>query len=532
MKPLRLHTKTTLLVSAITLAVFLATLLLVSVRMVNLVREDEKELARLQAFSVAEQISLMPTPRDQDDLDRAVSQARAASPNVIAVRVWQQVGDGFVERAASSDGSPAEAAPLQEISASLREGAGTKGARALRDFTLEKQREIHYRVFAPVTAQGRFDGLVEVTERLDNVPSIVRRFAETAALLAFVALVLATLAIYALFRHLVYHPMRRLLYAMARAKAGSLTVQLPVAARDEFGRLALGFNRMIERLRALTAERAAQQETLRQRVNEATAELQERNAQLAETNRELYQTARRLTQMERLAAAGQTAAQFAHEIGTPLNSISIHLELLRAATETNPAAARRTTIISEQLERIERIVRRMLDRTRLEEAVLQPLALAPLLEQVCEATGPTLQMRRVRLVKAFEERLPPIAGNADHLQQVFFNLINNSLDAMPDGGELQLRTTRASDHVLVEFKDTGCGMDAETQARIFDPLYTTKEQGHGTGLGLVVAQQVMEEHCGSITVESSLGCGASFRLSFPVATLADTTQAAEAIVAR
>ena len=178
---------------------------------------------------------------------------------------------------------------------------------------------------------------------------------------------------------------------------------------------------------------------------------------------------------------------------------------------------RRTAIIGEQLERIQRIVRRMLDSTRPEAAVLQALALVPLIEQICDTTGPTLQARGVQLVKAFDEPLPPIAGSADHLQQVFFNLINNALDAMPAGGELHLYTMRENGHILVECKDTGCGMDAETQAHIFDPLYTTKAHGQGTGLGLTVAKQVMEEHGGSITVTSTPGRGSNFCLRFPVA---------------
>src|SRR5262249_554424 len=103
MRPLKLHTKTTLLASAITLAVLLATLLLVSLRIVNLVRENEKELARLQALSVAEQISLMTIPRDQEDLERAISQARGARPQIVAMSVWERAGDKLRLRVASAD---------------------------------------------------------------------------------------------------------------------------------------------------------------------------------------------------------------------------------------------------------------------------------------------------------------------------------------------------------------------------------------------------------------------------------------------
>jgi PAS domain S-box-containing protein len=275
MKPLRLHTKTALLVSAITLAMFLATLLLVSVRMVNLVSEDEKALARLQAISVAEQISLMPVPRDQDDLERAVSQAHAARPNVIAVRFWKQTDAGLIERVAADGLATADSLPPEiqaTAAAAARQPRGPMALTPPQDFTVKQEHAINYRVFAPVTDQGRFYGFVEVSERLSNIPPIVERFAQTAILLAFAAVVLTLLALFALFRFLVYRPMNELDEAMARVKDGSLDVRAPVSTQDEFGRLAIGFNRMIERIRELTQEREAQQETLRERVREATAE--------------------------------------------------------------------------------------------------------------------------------------------------------------------------------------------------------------------------------------------------------------------
>src|SRR5207237_2945623 len=109
------------------------------------------------------------------------------------------------------------------------------------------------------------------------------------------------------------------------------------------------------------------------------------------------------------------------------------------------------------------------------------------------------------------------------LQQLFINLINNALDAMPDGGELHVRTSGAEDaRVTVELADTGCGMDAEVRAHIFDPLYTTKASG--TGLGLAVVNQVVREHGGEIEVASEHGHGATFRLSFPTAQAASAMQ--------
>jgi len=112
-----------------------------------------------------------------------------------------------------------------------------------------------------------------------------------------------------------------------------------------------------------------------------------------------------------------------------------------------------------------------------------------------------------------------MAGSSDRLQQLFLNLINNSLDAMPDGGEIQVHTTSdgkngKAQRIAVDFIDTGVGMTPEVMSHIFDPLYTTKDRGHGTGLGLVIVSQIVSEHGGRLDVQSELGKGTRFRLTF------------------
>jgi signal transduction histidine kinase len=144
-----------------------------------------------------------------------------------------------------------------------------------------------------------------------------------------------------------------------------------------------------------------------------------------------------------------------------------------------------------------------------------------LIKRITEATLPTLAERGVPLDLSLDRQTPVIAGDADRLQQAFLNLINNALDAMPEGGRMTITTeiqAPANDqpsHVVVSIADTGCGMTAEARARIFDPLYTTKDRGKGTGLGLAVVNQVMQEHGGAIEVESAPGRGSRFRLLFP-----------------
>ena len=535
MRPLKLHTKTTLLASAITLAVLGVVLALVSVRFAQRVRDQQKELAQLQADNLAQHISEMPAPRAPAQLARVATLVHGSRPDALTVRVWERVGGVFQEVAASAENRQAEEIP-DDVKAALRSGLATKVVEARP----EGADDSLYRVFAPVWEDERLSGpdrrvsgAVEVIEKLDSAPSIAWDYGRGALWLAPLAVLLITLGIFLLFRHFVYQPVERLLGAMERVRGGDLQAQAPEVARaDEMGRLTRGFNRMLTRLREMTAEREAQSRVLERRVGEATAELAERNEQLEDANLELYRTARRLTELERLAAAGQLAAQFAHEVGTPLNLISGHVQLLLASGSHDLDAERtRLQTISQQIERIVRIVRRTLDSTRPEAGEYAPLDINALLRRTFDAAAPTLDASRVRLDAELAAGLPPVGGDPDRLQQVFINLFNNALDAMPEGGELRVTTSfeagrLGEGRVVVDFSDTGTGMTEEVRAHIFDPLYTTKKRGRGTGLGLVVVRQVVGEHGGSIEVESEPGRGARFRLSFPVAAQSEPNRTA------
>lgn len=524
MGPLKLHTKATLVASAVTIGMLTVALLITSAGIANLERDDDKTLAQLQAVNLATQISDMPTPRDAQDLARAANLVMGARPNLVSVRVWDRSGGEFVERVAASGSAPAETMS-DDTKEALRSGLASKVVNT-RPYGTDKSL---YRVFVPITSEGRLSGAVEVSERFDSIWSVALRYARKTLWMSLAAVLLITLGNYLLFRHLVYKPIDHLLEAMSRAKAGDLEAHVPAGAADELGLLSNEFNSMIGQVREMTEERAAQQAILEQRVREATSELEERNQELKETNLELWRTTRRMNELGRLAATGQMAAQFAHEVGTPLNLISGHVQLLELDLIRNPKDGEaRLKIISEQIERIERIVRGMLDRTRFETELI-PVDLNELLKHLFDATAATFDRRKINLVKALDPKLSKIAGSADRLQQLFLNLINNALDAMPNGGTLSIATHLELDQsgtapkVVVDFADNGAGMEPEILAHIFDPLYTTKAPGHGTGLGLVIVSQVVREHGGEVAVESSPGKGTSFRLTFPTGSAAHTT---------
>src|SRR5690349_10579116 len=353
MQPLKLHTKATLVASAVTIGMLIVAMMVTGAGIAGLERDDDKALAELQAISLAAQVSDLSTPQDVATLERAVNVVMGSRPNLVTVRIWDRSGGEFVARVAASGSAAVEEIP-PDTKEALRSGLASKVVSS-RPYGSKNSL---YRVFVPIRTQGRLSGAVEIVERFDSNWSVALRYARKTFWMSLIAILLITIGNYLLFRQLVYRPIGHLFGAMSRAKAGDLGANVPPRAADELGVLSNEFNSMIRQVREMTREREAQQVILEQRVHEATEELEQRNRQLQETNLELWRTTRRMNELGRLAAAGQTAAQFAHEVGTPLNLISGHVQLLKSDLGRDPRDAEsRIRTISAQIERIERIVR-------------------------------------------------------------------------------------------------------------------------------------------------------------------------------
>jgi signal transduction histidine kinase len=259
---------------------------------------------------------------------------------------------------------------------------------------------------------------------------------------------------------------------------------------------------------------------LARKVEEATSELAQRNEELKRINEELFETQKNLARSERLAVAGQLAASLAHEIGTPLNSISGHVQLLARKKTGDSVSDRRLQIIENQIEIIVRTVKQLLSWTHKFDLHIQPLDLRHVLEESVLLSSLALQHRKIRVQTECAPDFPRIYGDAGYLQQVFLNLINNSMDAMPHGGDLRLRLRYPADGdprgVAVELADTGDGIAPETLAHIFEPMFTTKRMGTGAGLGLAICDQIVRQHGGTILAESELKRGTRFTILLPV----------------
>ncbi len=235
---------------------------------------------------------------------------------------------------------------------------------------------------------------------------------------------------------------------------------------------------------------------------------------LERTDSALRHTTERARAAERLASIGTLIAGLAHEIGTPMGVIQGHAKLLEGAVSEDNARWRLRTI-QEQIGRISRIIQSLLHMARPGRPRVGPVDLAPLLDGTLAFLTEKLGRREIRVARDFAE-VPSVAGDPERLQQVFLNLFLNAADAMPSGGELSVALRCEADEVEVRVADSGHGIPEGDVERVFDPFYTTKAAGEGSGLGLSVVQGIVADHHGTIEVVRSDDSGTEFRLLLPV----------------
>jgi two-component system, NtrC family, sensor kinase len=234
-----------------------------------------------------------------------------------------------------------------------------------------------------------------------------------------------------------------------------------------------------------------------------------------------------LQQREKLSSIGLLAAGVAHEVNTPLTGVSSYTQmLLGMLNETDPKHALLQKVRS-QAERATNIVNNLLNFSRTGSATeFAEVDVARVLDDTLQLLEPQLRRNQIEIVRDYDEDAPDAYANAGKLQQVFTNLILNARDAIPDGGKITVTTGTAEDGSLIaEISDTGIGIAPENVAKIYDPFYTTKGVGQGTGLGLAVSYGIIQEHAGRISVDSEPGRGTTFRITLPSARVRARLQA-------
>src|SRR5512133_2189807 len=233
---------------------------------------------------------------------------------------------------------------------------------------------------------------------------------------------------------------------------------------------------------------------------------------------ESRRTAQQTIESERLNALRLLAAGVAHEIGNPLNSLHIHLQLMERSVQKlhdgeKAELEQSIDVARSEVNRLDSIVTQFLKAIRPSRPQLRPENVNTIVEEAVRFFAPDLQDRDIVVEQELRSDLPLLQLDRDQMKQAFYNVIKNSVEAMHRHGTLRIRTDLADTHVIVRFVDTGGGMSAENLSRVFEPYFTTKPSG--SGLGLLIVRRIVREHGGELSIESSQGKGLTLTIRLP-----------------
>lgn len=356
---------------------------------------------------------------------------------------------------------------------------------------------IHFAV--PVSGAQRFSGVLEAHFSLDDIR--LQLIDSLQLLLVYVflyGLVLIAAGYYLLQRNII-RPANRLLQATRDVGRGDLETRLPIAGPAELTQLAVAYNDMIHALKASKAE-------TRSRIDE-----------LEQANHQLQQARDELIRSEKMASVGQLAAGLAHELGNPLAALIGYLELLKGRLASQDKDIAERSLV--EARRIDYLVRELLDFSRPGDKSsierIDPVAeLRTCVQLLChQGTFGEILVR---------DLLPPQGGavriNRQKLHQVYINLLINAVQACRGTGVIELCAGTGDARVWITISDNGCGIAAAAMTQIFDPFYTTKPPGEGTGLGLTICHRIIDEAGGQLEAESTPAQGSRFKVVLPLAT--------------
>jgi C4-dicarboxylate-specific signal transduction histidine kinase len=437
----------------------------------------------------------------------------------------EEIGDKLLEstrrsRALAANFSPGEVEEEDELAAALEQMVQV-GRELARHPDPDAMGLLRSRVYAEVSDRigerlwEESEGAVTTARAADeSVRGVQSTGLRVAALTWLAALLISFFSV----RHL-RTSLRRLFDGARAIASGRLEHQVVIDESDELRDLAAAFNEMARRLRATMIDRGQLEELVKQRTAELAASSEQLQARLGE----LRQAQARIAQSERLAALGSIAAGVAHEINNPVAVLASNLHFLGEAIGRTPqAGAAHPEEIGEALRdavsaanRVTAIVRDLRTFAHAQAGAHDLADVNRALELALSVAGGHIR-HRTELLRQLGP-VPKVLGNEGRLSQVFLNLIVNAAQAMPperlDGNRVQIRSWAEGDEVWVEVADNGAGMPAEIQQRIFEPLFTTKPPGQGTGMGLAISKRLIEEGCGGkLTFTSTPGAGTTFHV--------------------
>jgi signal transduction histidine kinase len=360
---------------------------------------------------------------------------------------------------------------------------------------------------APIRVSGRAAGGMAICADLDSVYETLRRSEKLILLyIALNAVVLLVAGSYLLSRTVI-RPINKLLQIAEKFKEGEAFPSLPESSRNEIAQLYRSLNMMVRRLDENKEELKAHISSL-EKANEAIKEVQDE-----------------IIRSEKMASIGRLATGVAHEIGNPVGIVLGYLDMLKAGGLSEQDRQDFLNRCEAEISRVNRIIRQLLDFSRPSSGEPKQVHVHELVNQTVEMLNPQPVMADIQVRTLLEAQQDLIRTDPGQLEQVFVNIILNSADAMGEAGSphgdsapkvLTIRTSNTNDGIELRFTDTGIGIAEDDLMHIFDPFYTTKEPGKGTGLGLAVCYRIVEGLGGSIRAKSTPGKGTTIVVDIPL----------------
>ena len=349
-----------------------------------------------------------------------------------------------------------------------------------------------YSYFVPLTDSiGRNTGLLQVTRDGSDIEDYIAGVQVRAlALLLLLALVLFAIVVYG--HHRVFgRNLRRLVSSMARIGEGDTCHRAPPSGPREIRMLAQGMNAMLDNI-------------------------EQSREQLSQQQRQRRELERQLQQSQKMAAIGQLAAGVAHELGTPLSVVSGKAQRMLRKAELPAPVAEVFGEIREAVQRMEHIVRQLLDFGRSNRLRLRPHTLDSIADCAIAHVREEAQQYAVQLSSEGPRPAPQMQADAVRMEQALINLLRNAIQATGQGGHITLYWFAHEDSLGFQVADDGPGIPRELRDRLCEPFFSTKSVGEGTGLGLSVVQSVVRDHGGQLEIGESQSGGALFRMKFPL----------------
>jgi two-component system NtrC family sensor kinase len=355
-------------------------------------------------------------------------------------------------------------------------------------------------------------GVLDLTMDLQHVDDELTDLTLRAALMSLTHIVFLSLVIYLFTRHFVAKPIRKLLDGTKAVGAMDLDQTIDVRGTTELDELTHSFNAMREDVRRARTELEDLAQSLEEKVGRRS--------------RQLEATRQKLIQSDRLASLGKLAATVAHEVNNPVGSVlNLSMIMQRILTDEGVPEGRvgefrgYLSQVSSETARVGRIVSDLLSFSRGSAPASAEVDLNESIRHTLSLISHKLELSRVATRMELAPELPAVQCDASKIEQVVLNLVMNASEAMPKGGEVVVRTSfdPSRNDVLLQVEDTGTGISAEVMPRIFDPFFSTKEEGAGVGLGLAVVYGIVDAHKGTLDVTSNVNVGTTFTVRLPVA---------------